>query len=92
MTRPHLTLTAVDTAGLKMWMSPHSTRQKAFALLTIPDPGQIATLMQKPAFTYNTSFGVYAYADLRTDRFSGPLNQQPTLVDLSADANVASLR
>jgi uncharacterized protein YcbK (DUF882 family) len=89
---PHLTLTAIDTAGLKMWMSPHSTRQKAFALLTMPDPGQLAALMEKPQVTYSTGFGEYAYADLRTDRFSGSLNQQPTLVDLTADARVASIR
>ena len=42
--------------------------------------------------SYGAGFGQYAYSDLRTDRFTGPLVQQPAMVDLTLEPLVASIR
>ena len=89
---PELTMTSLDTQGLRMWMAPQSTRQKGYALLTMPDFGQMPGLMDKPAVTFGAGFGQAAYAGLRTDRFSGPLVQQPSVVDLTVEPLIASIR
>ena len=44
-------------------------------------------LRPKPA-----GFGAAAYTDLRTDRFSGPLVEQPAMIDVSGAAEVASIQ
>ena len=80
---PHLTMTALDTVGLRQWIGGTNTRQMAYALLTMPDYTQSLDLMQKPAVTYGAGFGTVAYAGLRTDRFSGPSVLQPRMIDLS---------
>ena len=36
-----LTRTARDTQGLRLWMATQSTREKRYALLTMPDFGQV---------------------------------------------------
>ncbi len=84
-----LTLTALDTLGLRLWIGTQSTRQKQYALLTMPDFSQIPTLLDKPELAYSAGFGDLAYQGLRTDRFSGPLVQLPTMIDLSSPARLA---
>jgi hypothetical protein len=41
---------------------------------------------------FSAGFGRYAYADLRTDHFSGALVEQPAVVDLRTVSFVASTR
>ncbi len=92
MAAPDLTMTSLDTQGLRMWMAPQSTRQKGYALLTMPDFGQTPGLFDKPAVTFGAGFSRTAYTDLRTDRFSGALVQQPKMVDLEVEPLIASIR
>jgi uncharacterized protein YcbK (DUF882 family) len=92
MAAPDLTMTSLDTQGLRMWMAPQSTRQKGYALLTMPDFGQMPNLFDKPSVTFGAGFSQTAYSDLRTDRFSGPLVQQPKMVDLEVEPLIASIR
>jgi uncharacterized protein YcbK (DUF882 family) len=92
MEAPALTMTSLDTQGLRMWMAPASTRQKAYALMTMPDFGQMPDLFAKPTVTFGAGFGQTAYSDLRTDRFSGQLVQQPKMVDLMVEPLIASIR
>ncbi len=82
---PHaaLTLTALDTQGLRMWMAAPSTREKRYALLTLPDFSQQPSLLDKPAVTLVAGFGRSAYDGLRTDSFSGQLIQPLAVVDLT---------
>jgi uncharacterized protein YcbK (DUF882 family) len=77
-----LTMTALDTQSLRMWIGAVSTRQKFYALLTMPDLGNGRNLMEKPDVAFAAGFGQSAYFGLRTDRFSGVTVQQPTVVDL----------
>jgi len=88
---PLLTMTALDTVGLRQWIGAASTRQMAYALLTMPDYTQTLDLMRKPAVTYRAGFGEVAYAGLRTDRFTGPSVLQPRMIDLSRQV-LASIR
>ena len=92
MTAPNLTMTSLDTQGLRMWIGSTSTRQKSYAVLTMPDFAAGDDLMQKPDVAYAAGFGRYAYSDLRTDHFSGALVQQPAVVDLTNESFVASTR
>jgi uncharacterized protein YcbK (DUF882 family) len=92
MEAPELMMTSLDTVGLRMWMAPQSTRAKGYALLTMPDFGQAPGLFDKPTVTYGAGFSQTAYSDLRTDRFSGPLVQQPKMVDLMVEPLIASIR
>jgi uncharacterized protein YcbK (DUF882 family) len=92
MAAPMLTMTALDTAGLRMWIGTTSTRQKSYALLTMPSFADMPGIMAKPTVSYGAGFGQYAYSDLRTDRFTGPLVQQPAMVDLTLEPLVASIR
>ena len=92
LTAPDLMMTALDTQGLRLWIGAESTRQKSYAILTMPDFAQMPDLMEKPAVAFGSGFGAVAYANLRTDRFSGPLVQQPTMVDLTAEPQLASIR
>jgi uncharacterized protein YcbK (DUF882 family) len=92
MEAPALMLTSLDTQGLLLWMSPQSTRQKTYALLTMPDFAQMPALLAAPTMTFGAGFGPVAYRDLRTDRFSGPLVEQPSMVDLGDGSLIASIR
>jgi uncharacterized protein YcbK (DUF882 family) len=85
-----LTLTALDTLGLRLWIGPQSTRQKQYAVLTMPDFSQIPSLLEKPELTYRAGFGDFAYQGLRTDRFSGFSAPHPIIVDLTKSARLAS--
>jgi hypothetical protein len=89
---PALTMTALDTAGLRLWIGSTSTRQKPYALLTMPSFADMPGIMAKPTVSFGAGFGQYAYADLRTDHFTGPLVQPPAMVDLTFDPLVASIR
>ena len=44
MAASELTLTSLDTQGLRIWIGAQSTRQKSYALLTMPDFGQMPGL------------------------------------------------
>ena len=79
-----LTLTTLDTHGLRSWIGPGTTRQRAFAVFTMPDTGQVRDLMEPPDFSYSDGFGPRAYPDLRTDRFSRPSVPQPAIIRLSS--------
>ncbi len=92
MMMPQLTMTALDTRSLRMWIGNGSTRQKAYAVLTMPDFTADTELMDKPEVAFAAGFGHYAYSDLRTDHFSGALVEQPAIVDLRYNAYVASAR
>ena len=92
MMTPQLTMTSLDTRGLRMWIGTASTRQKSYAVLTMPDFTAHTDLMSKPVAAFAAGFGHSAYADLRTDHFSGPLVEQPAVVDLRTVSFVASNR
>ncbi len=92
MMAPQLTMTALDTHSLRMWIGVASTRQKSYAVLTMPDFTTHAELMDKPEVAFAAGFGRYPYADLRTDHFSGALVEQPAVVDLRHESFVASNR
>ena len=79
-----LTLTALDTQGLRLWIANQSTREKRYALMTMPDFSQQPALLQKPEVSYAAGFSHTAYPGLRTDRFAGQLVQPPEVVDLTA--------
>jgi uncharacterized protein YcbK (DUF882 family) len=84
-----LTLTALDTQGLRLWIGTPSTRQKVYALLTMPDFSQQPSLLDKPQMAFAAGFGNAAYQGLRTDRFSGHTIQAPMLVDLVTETAYA---
>ena len=67
--QPQLLMTALDTQGLRLWMNGNSTRQHAYAMLTMPDLGPTAMMMSATATSDTNAFGASA-AVLRTDRFS----------------------
>ncbi len=92
MMKPQLTMTALDTHSLRMWIGATSTRQKSYAVLTMPDFTGDSGLMNKPDAAFAAGFGRYAYTDLRTDHFSGVLVEQPPVVDLRHEAFLASTR
>jgi hypothetical protein len=92
MNAPTLTLTSLDTQGLRMWIGTQSTRQKTYALLTMPDFGSMPDLLEKPSVTFKAGFAQMPYGNLRTDRFSGALVQQPSIVDLTSEPLIASIR
>ncbi len=85
-----LTMTKLDTQGLRLWSAPASTREKRYALLTMPDFSQLPSLLDKPVVSYAAGFASAPYDGLRTDRFSGALVQPPAVVDLTASASVAT--
>ncbi|MEX0853259.1 MAG: DUF882 domain-containing protein [Bauldia sp.] len=87
---PDLTMTVLDTEGLRLWMGVDSTRQKRYALLTMPDLSQSPGLADKPELAFAAGFGPAAYGSLRTDRFAGPLVVQPFVVDLTPGLKVAA--
>jgi len=88
--RADLTLTALDTQGLRLWIATQSTREKRYALLTMPDFSQQPSLLDKPVVTYASGFGHTPYDGLRTDRFAGQLVQPLAVVDLTRLPTVAS--
>jgi uncharacterized protein YcbK (DUF882 family) len=89
LSREDLTLTALDTLGLRLWMAHQSTRQKQYAVLTMPDFSRIPSLIEKPVMAYGDGFGDLSYQGLRTDRFSGTVLRLPPVVDLQSRQRLA---
>ena len=85
-----LTLTVLDTQGLRLWIASQSTREMRYALLTMPDFARSPELIVKPEVAYAAGFDHAAYRGLRTDRFAGPLVQPPAVVDLATRQVVAT--
>jgi len=85
-----LTMTALDTESLRLWMAAPSTREKRYALLTLPDFGQQRSLIDKPVVALASSFGHTANEGLRTDSFSGQVIQPLAVVDLTHALAVAT--
>lgn len=83
-----LTLTALDTMGLRLWIGNQSTRQRQYAVLTMPDFSQIPSLIEKPAIVYRAGFGDHGDQRLRSDRFSGTQAHQPAIIDLSSSVRL----
>ena len=90
LAKADLTLTQLDTQGLRIWIADQSTREKRYALLTMPDFGQMPSLLEKPQATFAAGFTKVVYEGLRTDHFSGALVQPPAVVDLTMTATVAA--
>lgn len=85
-----LTMTKLDTQGLRLWSASASTREKRYALLTMPDFGQSPSLLDKPTVTYAAGFGASPYGAMRTNSFAGQLVQPPSVVDLTTNQVVAA--
>jgi hypothetical protein len=85
-----LTMTKLDTQGLRLWSAWASTREKRYALMTMPDFGQTPSLLDKPTVTYAQGFGASPYGPMRTDSFAGALVQPPSVVDLTTNQVVAA--
>jgi hypothetical protein len=82
MIAPALTMTALDTQSLRLWIGTLSTRQKFYALLTMPELGSGKNLMEKPDVAFAAGFSQTPNFGLRTDRFSGPAVVTSAVVDL----------
>ncbi len=79
-----LTLTKLDTQGLRLWIATPSTREKRYALLTMPDFNRTPSLLGKPGAAYASRFEQTSNAGgLRTDRFAASPAKAPQIVDLS---------
>jgi uncharacterized protein YcbK (DUF882 family) len=85
-----LTLTALDTQGLRLWIATQSTREKRYAMLTMPDFGREPSLLAKPQAAFASGFTHTAYPGLRTDHFAGQLVQPPAIIDLTILARFAA--
>jgi hypothetical protein len=85
-----LTLTALDTESLRLWMAGASTREQRYALLTVPDFGQPRSLLEKPVVGLASSFDRMANEGLRTDSFSGQAIQPLAVVDSTRAPEVAT--
>ncbi len=85
-----LTLTKLDTQGLRLWIAVQSTREKRYALFTMPDFAQMPTLLEKPEVTFAARFDRAIYPGMRTDHFAGSSTQPPAVVDLTTNELLAS--
>jgi uncharacterized protein YcbK (DUF882 family) len=85
-----LTLTKLDTQGLRLWIAVPSTRERYYALFTMPDFAQIPALLDKPQVTFAARFDDSAYRGMRTDHFTGSVTQPPAVVDLTTNQVLAS--
>ncbi|HET7717316.1 MAG TPA: DUF882 domain-containing protein [Bauldia sp.] len=78
-----LTLTKLDTQGLRLWIAAQSTREKRYAIFTMPDFAQMPSLLDKPEVTFAARFDRVTYRGMRTDHFSGSPTQPPAVIDLT---------
>jgi hypothetical protein len=85
-----LTLTKLDTQGLRLWIAVQSTREKRYALFTMPDFGQMPALLDKPEVTFAARFDRAIYRGMRTDSFAGSSTQPPAVVDLTTNEILAA--
>jgi hypothetical protein len=67
---PPLTMTGLDTAGLRLWMGDNSTRQQSYALFTMPDATATPVLMSAATAVPASTFAASLPGALRTDRFA----------------------
>ena len=68
-----LTAVAYQATTIELVTRSGSTRQKAYAVLQMPQPFAVPELFTAPARSIRLGFGRIAYEGLRTDRFAGPL-------------------
>ncbi|MCB1498255.1 MAG: DUF882 domain-containing protein [Bauldia sp.] len=85
-----LTLTKLDSQGFRMWIATPSTREKRYALFTMPDFAQMPTLLDKPEVTFAARFDRAIYRGMRTDHFAGSSTQPPAVVDLTTYEIIAA--
>jgi uncharacterized protein YcbK (DUF882 family) len=85
-----LTLTKLDTQGLRLWIARPSTREKRYALLTMPDFSRTPSLLGKPDVAFAARFGKGFGTNLRTDRFDGAVVLSPAIVDLTNSHIIAA--
>lgn len=85
-----LTLTKLDTQGLRLWIAVQSTREKRYALFTMPDFAQMPALLDKPEVTFAARFDRAIYRGMRTDHFTGSSTQPPAVVDLTTHEILAA--
>jgi uncharacterized protein YcbK (DUF882 family) len=85
-----LTLTKLDTQSLRLWIARPSTREKRYALLTMPDFSRTPSLLSKPDAAFAARFGKGFDANLRTDRFDGAVVLPPAVVDLTNSHIIAA--
>lgn len=85
-----LTLTKLDTQGLRIWIAAQSTRERRYALFTMPDFAQMPALLDKPEVTFAARFDRAVYRGMRTDHFSGSSTQPPAVVDLTTHEIIAA--
>jgi len=86
-----LTLTKLDTQSLRLWIARPSTREKRYALLTMPDFSRTPSLLGKPDVAFAARFGNGFNTNLRTDRFDGAVVLPPAVVDLT-DSHIVAAR
>jgi uncharacterized protein YcbK (DUF882 family) len=85
-----LTLTKLDSQGFRMWIAVPSTREKRYAVFTMPDFAQMPTLLDKPEVTFAASFDRAIYRGMRTDHFAGSSTQPPAVIDLTTYEIIAA--
>ncbi len=85
-----LTLTKLDTQSLRLWIATPSTREKRYALLTMPDFSRIPTLLDKPNVAFAAHFDRGSARAPRTDHFDGAVIVTPAVVDLTNNQIIAA--
>ncbi|WP_421726329.1 DUF882 domain-containing protein [Bauldia sp.] len=83
-----LTLTKLDTQSLRLWIAAPSTREKRYALLTVPAFDRTPELFATPQAALATGFRNLG-DQLRTDRFDRSA-VSPLVVDLNGPRVLAS--
>jgi hypothetical protein len=85
-----LTLTKLDTQGLRLWIADQSTREKRYAVFTMPAFAEMPSLLAKPEVTFAARFDQAVYRGMRTDHFAGSTTQPPAVVDLTTYEIIAA--
>ena len=85
-----LTLTKLDTQGLRIWIAEQSTREKRYAVFTMPAFAETPALLAKPEVTYAAQFDKVVYRGMRTDQFAGSSTHPPAVVDLTTYEIIAA--
>lgn len=81
--RTTLTFTALDTQGLRIWIASQSTREKRYALLTMPDVSRQPELLAEPDIAVATTFSGTTTPGLRTDHFASQAPERPSMFDIA---------
>ncbi len=85
-----LTLTKLDTQALRLWIADQSTREKRYAVFTMPAFAEMPSLLAKPEVTFAARFDQAVYRGMRTDHFAGSTTQPPAVVDLTTYEIIAA--